>query len=269
MLALLALLGGEQVVLRHLSVGVLVAARVLPLLLFAPFFAMRAAPTLLRTAVALALTVALEPIAAAAAPPLPGVLGLAALTVREALIGTVFAVTASLPLHALDWLGRLVDSWRGAGQGEVSMPSGDRSSPLGALMLLLGVAIFVSMGGHRLALASFADGLGSSPVGAAATTATVQSVALGSLRLVADALAFAAALAAPAAVAIVVVEVALGLVARATPQIPVFFAGMPLRAAVGLGAVLLALSLVVERLPGAFRVAIGAAGDLVRRLISL
>ena len=61
---------------------------------------------------------------------------------------------------------------------------------------------------------------------------------MGSLRLVADALAFATALTAPAAVAIVVVEVALGLVARATPQIPVFFARMPLRAAVGLGAVL-------------------------------
>lgn len=264
---LLALLGGETVVARHLAVGALVGARVVPLVLFAPFLAMRAAPTLLRTAAALALTVALEPIAAAAAPPLPGVLGLAALAVREALVGTVFAVAASLPLHALDWFGRLVDTWRGAGQGEVSTPSGERTSPLGALMLLLGVAIFVSIGGHRLALASFADGLASSPVGAATSAATLRAVALGSLRLVADALAFATALAAPAAVAIVVVEVALGLVARATPQIPVFFAGMPLRAAVGLGAVLLALSLVVERLPAAFRAAVGAAGQLVSGVI--
>ena len=267
MLALLALLGGDAVVTRHLAVGLLVAARVVPLVLFAPFLSLRAAPTLLRTAIALALAVVLEPIAAAAAPALPGALGLAALTVREALIGTLFAVTASLPLHALDWFGRLVDTWRGAGQGEVTLPSGEKSSPLGGLTLLLGVAIFVSIGGHRLALASFADGLASSPVGAATTAASFRLVVFGSVRLVADALAFAAALAAPAAVAIVVVEVALGLVARATPQIPVFFAGMPLRAAVGLSAVLLSLSLVVERMPAAFRGAIGAAGDLVRQLI--
>ena len=267
MALLLALLGGEAAVARHLAVGVLVAARIVPLVLLAPFLVTRAAPTLLRTSVALALTVALEPLAAASAPALPGVLGLAALTVREVLVGTLFAVTASLPLYALDWFGRLADGWRGAGQGEVSLPSGERASPLGALMALLGVAIFVSIGGHRLALASFADGLVSSPVGAASSVASWQAVALGSLRLVADSLAFTAALAAPAAVAIVTVEVALGLVARATPQIPVFFAGMPLRAAVGLGAVLLTLSLVVERLPTAFRVAVGAAGDLVGRLV--
>jgi type III secretory pathway component EscT len=265
---LLALLGGESVVVRHLAVGALVAARLVPLALFAPFFALRASPTLLRTAVALALSVALEPLAAASAPALPGALGLAALSLREALVGTLFAVAASLPLHALDWLGRLVDGWRGAGQGEVSTPGGERTSPLGALTLLLGVAIFVTIGGHRLALAAFADGLTSSPVGAVSTVATVRAVALGGARLIADALTFAAALAAPAAVALVTVEVALGLVARATPQIPVFFAGMPLRAAVGLAAVLLSLSLVVERLPSAFRASIGAARGLVSQVIS-
>jgi flagellar biosynthetic protein FliR len=265
MAALLGLLGEPQV-LRHFSVGTLVAARVLPLVLFAPFFAMRAAPALLRTAVALALTVALEPLAASVAPPLPGALGLAPLVLREALVGTVFAVAAALPLHALGWFGGLVDTWRGAGQGEVALPDGERTSPLGALALLLGVAIFVSLGGHRLALASFAEGLVRAPVGAAVGEAGLRAVALGAARLVADALAFAAALAAPAALAIVLVELALGLIARAAPQIPMYFAGMPLRAGVGLGAVLLSLSLAVERLPAAFRAAVGAASSLVGRL---
>jgi hypothetical protein len=38
---------------------------------------------------------------------------------------------------------------------------------------------------------------------------------------------------------------------------------MPLRAAAGLGAALLALSLVVDRLPGAFAAAVAAAARLV------
>lgn len=267
MAALLGLLGEPQV-LRHLTVGALVAARVLPLVLLTPFFAVRAAPTLLRTAVALALTVALEPLAASVAPPLPGVLGLAPLVLREALVGAVFAVAASLPLHALSWFGGLVDTWRGAGQGEVTLPDGERASPLGALTLLLGVALFVTLGGHRLALASFAEGLVRAPVGGVVAEAGLRGVALGAARLVADALAFAAALAAPAALAIVLVEVALGLVARAAPQIPMHFAGMPLRAGVGIGAVLLSLSLAVERLPAAFRAAVGAASSLLGRLAS-
>ncbi len=262
---LLAVLG-EAEAQRHLAVGALLAARVLPLVLLTPFFAVRAAPSLLRTAVALALVVALEPLAASVAPPLPGALGLAGLAVREALVGAVFAVVAALPLHALGWFGGLVDAWRGAGQGEVGLPDGERASPLGALASLLGVALFVTLGGHRLALASFAEGLVRAPVGGTMDVDGLRAAALGAARLVGDALAFAAALAAPAALAIVLVEVALGLIARAAPQIPMFFAGMPLRAAVGLGAVLLSLSLAVERLPAAFRAAVSAAGALVGRL---
>ena len=45
---------------------------------------------------------------------------------------------------------------------------------------------------------------------------------------------------------------------------PVFFAGMPLRAALGLAAVLLALSVIVGELPAAFRDAV----DLASRLIA-
>jgi type III secretion protein T len=266
MLDLLSRLLGGPDLARWLGVGVLLAARVLPLVLLAPFLATRAAPTLLRAGVGLALVVALAPLAEAAAPPLPVGGAIALLALREALVGATFAVAAAVPLYALDWAGRLVDGWRGASQGEVQAPGGERTTPLGALYLTLGVALFVSTGGLRLALAAFADGLRASPLGAAAPAlgaGGVSLVALGVARLVADALAFALAVAAPAGVAVVIVDVGLGLLGRASPQIPTHFAGMPLRAAAGLGAALLALSLVVDRLPGAFAAAVAAAARLV------
>jgi flagellar biosynthesis protein FliR len=46
----------------------------------------------------------------------------------------------------------------------------------------------------------------------------------------------------------------------------VFFAGMPLRAAVGLFAMLLSLAVAVGELPAAFRQAIAAASELLRGL---
>ena len=265
---LLAWLGGEPLIVRFVSVGALVAARMAPLVLIAPWMAGRAAPALLRAAVVLALTVSLTPLALDHAPTIPDLPGIfALLMVREVLVGAVFAVTASLPLFALDWFGRLVDTWRGASMAEVlAPPTGERTSPLGDLQLMLGIAIFVSLGGHRLALEAFATGFVHVPVGQSSTASGLAVVALGTAQLVGQALAFAVALAAPAAVAIVLVEVALGLVARAAPQIPVFFAGMPLRAAVGLAAVLLTLSLVVDRLPDGFRGAIDAASRLVAPL---
>src|SRR5262249_6339792 len=133
-------------------------------------------------------------------------LALGALALREALVGAVFAVAASLPLYALDWSGRLVDTWRGATMAEVlAPPTGERSSPLGTLQVMLGVAVFVTLGGHRTALIAFGDALRTVPVGAVAEAHGVGPVALGAARLAADALAFSVSIAAPAAVAIVLV----------------------------------------------------------------
>lgn len=258
-------LGGEEAIVRAMAVGALVAARVAPLTLLAPWLSLRAAPAVVRAAIMLALTVALAPIALGSAPQIPPQgLALALLAAREALVGATFALATALPLHALDWAGRLVDTWRGASLAEVINPhTGERTSPIGDLYLLMGVALFLALGGHRLALAAFAEGLVTVPVGSIAVGAGLSEVALGSARLAGSALAFAAALAAPAAAAIVLVEVALGLVARAAPQIPVFFAGMPLRAATGLAAALLGLTILVSELPPAYRHAIDAAGQLI------
>lgn len=258
-------LGGEAQVWHLVRVGVLVAARVAPLTLFAPWLSMRTSPPILRAAVILALTVVLTPLAAESVQTVPvGGLNLALLAVKEALVGAVFAVASALPLHALTWAGRLTDTWRGASMAEIVAPhTGERSSPLGELYLLMGIAIFVALGGHRLAIAAFAEGLAQVPVGAASVGGAISDVALGATRLSANALAFATALAAPAAAAIILVEVSLGLLARTAPQIPVFFAGMPLRAATGVAAALLGLSILVGELPTAYRDAIDAAAQLL------
>jgi flagellar biosynthesis protein FliR len=49
-------------------------------------------------------------------------------------------------------------------------------------------------------------------------------------------------LCAPAVVALLLADILLGMVGRAVPQIPVYFVGMPLKALLGVGAVLLGLA---------------------------
>ncbi len=240
----------------------LVAARVAPLTVFAPWLSLKRTPPVIRAALVLALTTALTPIALQSAGAVdPSGWAYGGWLLREALLGTLFAVATAMPLYALDWAGRLVDTWRGASLAEVIAPNtGERTSPVGDLYLLMGIALFVSLGGHRVAIAAFAEGLSSAPLAnAGALSIDFASLALASAELTASALTFAVAIAAPAAAAIVIVEVALGLLARSAPQIPVFFAGMPIRAAVGLGAMLFGLSLVMAQLPDAFRAAIDIA----------
>lgn len=247
----------------------LVAARVAPLTIFAPWLSLKRTPPVLRATLIFALTLSFAPLAAANLQFDPS--GIPAVAyggwlLREALVGTLFAVATAMPLYALDWAGRLVDTWRGASLAEVIAPNtGERTSPVGDLYMLMGIALFVTLGGHRAALAAFAQGLVTAPIG---QTGFVHgaSVLLESAELTGSALSLALAIAAPAAAAIVVVEVALGLLARSAPQVPVFFAGMPLRAAAGIGAMLLGLSLLMAQLPDTFRAAIDVAGGWLERL---
>lgn len=264
MRALIEALGGVEPVVRAIGVALLIAARVAPLTLLAPFFVLRGTPPALRTALVLALTVTLFPVGYATAPVVPrDLLTLAAALVREGVIGTVFAIAVAIPLHALDHAGRLVDAMRGASQSETSLPSGERSSPLGTLHLFFGTALFFAFGGHRLVLASLGETLIAIPPGTPVPADALGTLALGAARIVVAALTAAVAFAAPAAALLIAVEIALGLVARTAPAIPMHFAGMPLRAAVGIAAVLLALSVLVPHLHAAFRDAIDAATRLI------
>lgn len=252
---------------RLAAVALLVAARVAPLTQLVPWIAMRDAPQALRFAVLGALTLALTPVARMVAPELPlDAVALGALALREAAVGAVFAVVTAVPLVALDHAGRVIDALRGASSSERGGASGERSTPLGDLHLLLGTVIFLALGGHRLVIAALGEGLVAVPPGATIASADLSALALGAARIVTHALTLAAAFAAPAAVALFALEVALGIVARAAPGIPVHVAGMPLRAAAGLAAVLLGLSVLVPRLPPVLEQGVEAAGSLVREL---
>jgi type III secretory pathway component EscT len=253
-----------------LAKGALVAARLAPLTVVAPWIALRDAAASVRAALVLLLTLALAPLAFAHADAAASAASAAELLpvqmLREAMVGFVFAVATAVPFYALDHGGRLVDAMRGASSSEViAPPTGERTSPFGDLYLLAGVALFASLGGPRLAIEVLAKSFEVVPIGAAVDFGRT-TFALGAARLFAFALAFGLSVAAPAALSIVLVEAALGLIARASPSIPVFFAGMPLRAAAGIAGSLLGLSVVFDRLPEVFRATLEGAGRLVAAL---
>jgi type III secretory pathway component EscT len=252
---------------RLLTALALVAARLAPITVAAPWLALRDVAASVRAAVVLLLTAAFAPIALAhAAPSSAAGLDLALSMLREAMVGLVFAFATAVPFYALDAGGRLVDVYRGASMAEViAPPTGERTSPLGDAHLLLGVTLFTTLGGHRLALELLARSFEVIPLGAAVDFGRT-GFALGAARLFAYGMAFGLGVAAPAALCIVLVEITLGLLGRAAPGVPVFFAGMPLRAAVGIVGVLLGLGALLERLPAVFRASLEAAGALVARL---
>lgn len=244
---------------RELPLLLLVAARIGPVVVVTPFFSTRGGPATLRLALLLALTLVFAPIARAHATLPTGPAGLYAL--RELAIGTAWAIAVAVPFHAMDVAGRLADLARGASLAEVIAPTtGDRTSPLGDLLSLAAVAAFFALGGHRAAMLGLAASLEQAPIGALSADGRF---GVEAARIVASSLTLGVALALPVLVTLVVVEIGLGLVARASPRVQVFFIGMPLRAGLGLAVLALVLGRAIRALPDTIRGAIADAGALL------
>ena len=255
--------------LASLPVFVLVAVRVAPLTVWVPWLSLRRASATVRAALIFSLSIAIGlPLATNLATDGSArfvgidVAFFVVLAMREVIIGTLFALIISLPLLALEWAGMLTDIWRGASLAEVLTPmSGDKTSPLADMLLMTGTAIFIVLDGHIFALEVFNSSFVALPIGEISLPRPVSQRVV--VELLADTFSLAAVFAAAAAVSVVFVEISLGLLGRAAPQIPLFFAGMPLRAAAGLGAVLITLPALFQAVPGILQEAIVTADGLL------
>jgi flagellar biosynthetic protein FliR len=181
---------------------------------------------------------------------------------REVLVGFSLGFVASAAFRAAEIAGRLGDTLRGANVAEILVPTAEeRSSPLGVLYLLLATLVFLQIGGVPRLTASLLDSYRVLPVGAGLEAGGVHRAAalvtLASARLIAAGVA----LAAPVIVALWLTDLALGLVARAAPQVPVYFIGLPLKGLLAIGLVLLTIGTLEATLAGDF----GRWLTLVRR----
>jgi type III secretory pathway component EscT len=192
--------------LQAVAVFCLLCARVLPLSLIVARAGLRGVAAL-PLALTLVLALCLYPSAAAAAPVLPsGLLALSVLSLREALIGLVYAFALALPLVALTWSGALA--------GRLSGVAGIEA-PLALLQQWLGLAAFFALGGHRVVIAVLARAVSVRPLGSFDALSGIGALALGSARLVADAFASALLIALPVGAALLLVELGAVLAMRA------------------------------------------------------
>lgn len=176
---------------------------------------------------------------------------LVALLARELLVGTVLGLVASAAFRAAEAAGHLGDTLRGANLAEVLDPtSGERASPLAVLYVLVATLVFFAIGGVPRLIEALLASYRALPIGAgisaSATRGAAALVATASARVIASGVG----LAAPAIVSLWLTDLALGLIARAAPQLPVYFLGLPLKGLLAIGLVLVGLGALEAALAG-------------------
>ena len=176
------------------------------------------------------------------------------LLAREIVVGLCLGLVASAAFRAAEVAGRLGDTLRGANVAEILVPTGEeRASPLGVLYLLLATIVFLQIGGVAAAGRGAAVAATSTlPVGGGLGEPAARHAALVVVAASAKLIASGLALAAPVVVALWLTDLALGLIARAAPSVPVYFLGLPLKGLLAIGVVLLGLGLLQNALAGGF-----------------
>ena len=167
------------------------------------------------------------------------------LTARELLVGLTVGLCAGATFRAAEAAGRLADILRGANLAEVLSPTSDeRTSPTADLYLFVTVVVFLELGGLRFMVSALARSYEAVPIGELPHVAAFRAAAVLVVATTGRLMESAIGLAAPVVVALWVTDVALGVVGRAAPQIPIYFAAMPAKALLGLGVVLVGLGAV-------------------------
>jgi flagellar biosynthetic protein FliR len=246
----------------------LLAVRLAPLVLLAPWLLAGLAPRLVQLAIGLVLVVCLLPSSAAALGALPtSPLPWLALAARELMIGLVLGLSLALPVHALRWAGDIIQAALGesfafdpATQGESALEP--HEPPIAKLYGFLAVALFVTLGGHRLAISAIGLSLQAAPLGTLTTLRDPAALALGSVTLLGSAFTTATFIALPVMLVLALTDVSLALLARlaAAPLLPALAPSV--RPIVLLGVIWIGLMALVDALPEWFRQSIEAATRL-------
>ncbi len=213
-----------------LSAMTLVLVRISGVLLFAPFFSSNALPA--RTKAVLAGTIAflLAPVVAAL-PQAHAEISLAALF-GELAVGLVYGLTLALLSEMLLFAGQIVGLQFSFSLVNLMDPASNIQTPLmGELFQMMGTLVVIAAGLDRILLASMVRSFRIAPLG---YFAVVPATAANIVRAASGIFLAGLELAAPVMAATMLVEIAISLMGKLSPQLPVMNLTVPVKTITGL-----------------------------------
>ena len=209
----------------------LILARISPLFVLAPLFSSNLIPARVRGIVAVALAIGLVPIAARQKIS-TDTFQLAGLLGKELLVGMAFAFALGALFAALSVAGTFLDTSIGFSFGSIVDPiTGSSAAVLSQLYALIGVLIFIAIGGDAWVVQGLARTYDLVPLESFPSLGLMTS---GALKAFAGIFGAAIQVAGPVLLALILTDAAFGMVSRVVPQLNVFAVGFAAKIVVGL-----------------------------------
>jgi flagellar biosynthetic protein FliR len=229
--------------------------------LAAPISSQMVVPGPVKIALSLALAFILAPLA-----PVPAGLSISSgagtmAAVQEVLIGVAIGMVVQLAFEALSFAGQSVSMTMGLGFATLVDPQHGADTPvLGQLFMIFGTLTYLAVNGHLVLIGALAMSFKNLPVGGANVDRNLLWALAGwGARIFETGLLIAL----PAVIALVIVNLALGVVTRAAPQLNLFGIGFTITLLCGFLVLIVGLDGLMAGISSLLDSALAAAADLV------
>lgn len=220
--------------------------RIAALISVAPIFGAQNVPIRIRIGLSLAITMVIAP----ALPPMPTVDPVSStgfiIIVQQLLIGLTMGFTLRLVFAAFVLAGQLIGQTMGLGFASMVDPQNGVQVPVvSQFYLIIVTLLFLALNGHLILLEVLAGSFKSLPIGEQGiTTHGLWSVVVFGGQVFSGAILVSL----PAMTALLVVNVAFGVMTRAAPQLNIFAIGFPLMIFLGLVIMMVTLPVLLPQL---------------------
>jgi len=179
----------------------------------------------------------------------------------EVLIGVAIGMVVQLAFEALTFAGQSISMTMGLGFATLVDPQHGADTPvLGQLFTIFGTLTYLAINGHLILLGALAASFKNMPVGAPNIDQNLLwSMAVWGARVFETGLLVAL----PAVIALVIVNLALGVVTRAAPQLNLFGIGFTITLMSGFLILIVGLDGLMVGINGLIASALSAAADMV------
>ena len=236
----------------HAAVFLLMLTRCSGIFLIAPFFGSLNIPIMVRAATAFMFAVVLFPVVDGLGPvdAPTSVLMYTVAVLKELFIGWLIGFVAYVCFSAIHMAGKVMDMQVGFAVVNVMDPTSGQQIPLiGSFLYNLGIIVFLVPNGHHMIITALAESFRVVPL---LTMQPNLSLTMIMVNFTNGIFVTGMKIAMPVTFAILLVNVALGILARTMPQMNIFVVGIPLQLMVGVSILAMLLPFYVMFLGGMF-----------------
>lgn len=238
--------------------------RVLGLILAEPILGNPNVPIRVKVGLALLISILLAPVLPAMPRVDPASAAGLLIAAQQLLIGLAMGFTLRIALTAVETAGQLAGLQMGLGFAVFFDPqSSAQTAVVGQFLGLFAILIFLSIDGHLMVVTALVQSFSTLPIG-------VQPLQPGGFRLLiewgGEIFRTGLIIALPIIAALLIANVAVGIMTRAAPQLNIFAVGFPVTLAVGFFALWLSIPFVAPNVQKLFEQAMLVALQMVKQL---